>query len=144
MRIFKNNFFDKWARSIDLKDKTLKTAVDEIAAGLYDANLGGCLFKKRIGLKGKGKSGGIRTIIAFKKEDKAFFIYGFAKNEKANINPTFRTTDHKKINIIYMSDYNAGGANGCDETTPFFAAGDALPLSFSASFLALLPNRLDV
>jgi len=29
----------------------------------------------------------IRTILAFKHEEKAFFIYGFAKNERANIKP---------------------------------------------------------
>lgn len=85
MRIFKNIFFHKWAEKIGLEDKALKTAIDEMSAGLYDTNLGGHLFKKRIGLKGKGKSGGLRTIIAFKKDEKAFFVYGFAKNQKANI-----------------------------------------------------------
>jgi hypothetical protein len=85
MRIFKNIFFHKWSKKIGLEDESLKMAITEISAGLYDANLGGHLYKKRMGLKGKGKRGGIRTILAFKKDEKAFFIYGFTKNEKANI-----------------------------------------------------------
>jgi len=54
--------------------------------GLYEAKLGGFLYKKRIAFKGKGKRGGIRTVIAFKRNDKAFFVYGYAKNHKSNIN----------------------------------------------------------
>jgi hypothetical protein len=47
--------------------------------------LGGYLYKKRIAIPGKGKRGGLRTLLAFKKENKAFFVYGFAKNKQANI-----------------------------------------------------------
>ena len=42
-------------------------------------------MKKRIGVGGRGKSGGIRTVVAFKVSDKAFFLYGFAKNQRDNI-----------------------------------------------------------
>jgi hypothetical protein len=34
---------------------------------------------------GRGKSGGVRTLLAFKLNDKAFFMYGFAKNQQSNI-----------------------------------------------------------
>jgi hypothetical protein len=54
-------------------------------SGLTGDSLGGNIYKKRIGLHGRGKSGGVRTIIAYKIEDKAFFLHGFAKNERANI-----------------------------------------------------------
>ncbi len=54
-------------------------------AGLIDANLGGQVYKKRVGIRGSGKSGGVRTLIAFKTGEKAFFIYGFAKNKRDNI-----------------------------------------------------------
>lgn len=57
----------------------------EIDQGLIDARLGGQIVKKRIGSDGRGKSGGMRTIVALKIEDKAFFIYGFAKNQRENI-----------------------------------------------------------
>lgn len=53
--------------------------------GLHDGNLGGNVFKKRIGLKGRGKSGGFRTIIGYKQGDKAIFLFGYAKNVRANI-----------------------------------------------------------
>ncbi|MDR0843224.1 MAG: type II toxin-antitoxin system RelE/ParE family toxin, partial [Acidobacteriota bacterium] len=50
------------------------------------ADLGGNLVKKRIGMAGRGKSGGARTLIATNKGNRWFFVFGFAKNERANIN----------------------------------------------------------
>jgi hypothetical protein len=51
---------------------------------LADA-LGGYVYKKRVALPGRGKRGGARTLIAFKRGAAAFFIYGYPKNERANI-----------------------------------------------------------
>jgi hypothetical protein len=53
--------------------------------GLIDADLGGHVYKKRVAIQGRGKSGGVRTLIAYQVQDRAFFIYGFAKNKRANI-----------------------------------------------------------
>ncbi len=53
--------------------------------GLIDADLGGPVYKKRVAIQGRGKSGGVRTLIAYQVQDRAFFIYGFAKNKRANI-----------------------------------------------------------
>jgi hypothetical protein len=53
--------------------------------GLYEADLGGGLFKKRIARRGQGKSGGFRTMVASNREDRWVFLYGFAKNERSNI-----------------------------------------------------------
>lgn len=50
-----------------------------------DANLGGHVFKKRVATGGRGKSGGVRTLLAYKAGNKAFFVYGFAKNARSNI-----------------------------------------------------------
>jgi len=47
--------------------------------------LGGNLYKKRIALSNRGKSAGARTILAYKENDKVFFLYGFKKNEKSNV-----------------------------------------------------------
>jgi hypothetical protein len=85
MRIYKTKRFQGWAKQVNLTDVDLKKAINELLAGLHDTNLGGNLYKKRVALKGKGKSGGARTIIACKLDDKAFFLYGFAKNKRANI-----------------------------------------------------------
>jgi hypothetical protein len=54
--------------------------------GLIDADLGGNVIKKRVALPGRGKSGGARTLLAYKQGNTAFFIYGFTKNERDNIN----------------------------------------------------------
>lgn len=56
-----------------------------MANGLIDADLGGNLVKKRVALPGRGKRGSARTIVATKMADRWFFMYGFSKNERANI-----------------------------------------------------------
>ncbi len=38
-------------------------------------------------LVGRGKSGGARGLLAYQVEDKAFFVYGFAKNARSHIRP---------------------------------------------------------
>ena len=53
--------------------------------GLYDANLGGGLYKKRIAKQGQGKSGGFRTLLASNFGNRWFFMYGFEKNQRSNI-----------------------------------------------------------
>ena len=85
MRIFQTKWFTKWAAKEGLTDEALRTAVTEMEQGLIDANLGGHVYKKRAGVQGRGKSGGVRTLLAFKVDDKACFMYGFAKSQRANI-----------------------------------------------------------
>ncbi len=85
MRIFKTKWFTKWAAKEGLTDEAIQTAVAEIEHGLLDANLGGRVYKKRVGVQGRGKRGSVRTLLAFKVEEKACFMYGFAKNQRANI-----------------------------------------------------------
>ncbi len=50
----------------------------------------------------KGKSSGVRTIIAFKCENKAIFVYGFSKKQKANITPR-EVAALKKLVKIYFA-----------------------------------------
>lgn len=85
MDIYKIIAFSEWAEEYKVSDKILLDAITEMNNGLYDANLGGNVYKKRIPLDNKGKRGGARTIIAFKYNDKAFFLYSFAKNKQDNI-----------------------------------------------------------
>jgi hypothetical protein len=59
----------------------------EVASGLVHANLGGGVYKQRVARAGQGKSGGFRTIVFFETAGNAFFILGFAKNERDNISP---------------------------------------------------------
>lgn len=102
MRIFKNKEFQKWQKEIKLTDIILKKAIYEMESGLYDANLGGNVYKKRVALNSRGKSSGARTIIAFKLNNSAFFIYGFAKNERSNITPR-ENNALKELAKVYFS-----------------------------------------
>ncbi len=63
----------------------LRVAVAEMVQGLIDADLGGRVVKKRVGLAGRGKRGGARTLVATNKGNRWFFVFGFEKNERANI-----------------------------------------------------------
>lgn len=85
MRIFKQRNFHQWTIDEKISDAELSKVIQEMNTGLFEANLGSGLYKKRVSMPGKGKRGAYRTIIAFKQNERAFFIYGFSKNEKANI-----------------------------------------------------------
>ena len=85
MRIYKSKWFTKWADKEGLSDEALKEAVSEMEKGLIDADLGGHVYKKRVPIEGQGKSSGLRTILALKVGNKAFFMYGFPKNARDNI-----------------------------------------------------------
>lgn len=85
MTVYTTRSFQRWAKKERLSDRTLCGAVEEMAAGLYEADLGGGLFKKRIARPGQGKSGGWRTLVATNKNSRWVFVFGFAKNERANI-----------------------------------------------------------
>ena len=85
LRVFKNAWFRRFARREKITDNILKEALARAEKGTIDADLGGNIIKQRIARPGQGKSGGYRTIIVFKKGDKAFFVYGFAKSERENI-----------------------------------------------------------
>ena len=62
MKIYKHRNFHQWAKSEGLTDGALKKAIKEMENGLFEANLGSGLYKKRVALLGKGKSGGFRVI----------------------------------------------------------------------------------
>jgi hypothetical protein len=85
MRVFKNKSFARFARKARITDAVLCAAVDAASQGRIDADLGGGVIKQRIARQGEGKSGGFRTIILFRLQHRAFFIYGFAKNEQDTI-----------------------------------------------------------
>ena len=85
MRIFRNTKFTRFAKKSGIRDADLCKAVINAENGLIDADLGGGVIKQRVARYGEGKSGGFRTMILFKRGDKAFFVHGFAKNKTDNI-----------------------------------------------------------
>lgn len=83
--VFKTRHFNRWMRKTELTDTALCHAVEEMSQGLIDADLGGGVVKKRVGLAGRGKRGGARTLVVTNKGNRWFFVFGFEKNERANI-----------------------------------------------------------
>ncbi len=95
MRVFKTKWLSRFARREGIADKRLQEAIERAERGLIDADLGGGLIKQRVARAGQGRSGGYRTIVAYCAKRRAVFLYGFAKNERDNIEPdellTFRS-----------------------------------------------------
>ena len=85
MRIFTNKAFMGFAKKAGIGDVVLCEAIRDAERGLIAADLGGGVIKQRIARPGQGKSGGFRTLIVFRLGIRAFFVHGFAKNEKDNI-----------------------------------------------------------
>lgn len=102
MKIFKTKSFYKWAKKNSLNDESLIEAVEEIEAGLVEAKLGANLYKKRVATSTKGKRGGFRTLLAYKKGKVVFFIYGFEKNQKENISDK-EEKDLKNAADVYLN-----------------------------------------
>jgi hypothetical protein len=67
--------------------------------------------KKRVGLAGRGKRGGVRTLVATNKGKRWFFVFGFEKNERANVSDEasplvkFRTSAAALKEIAVLGEY---------------------------------------
>lgn len=101
MRIFKNRWFEKFARKQEISDAALIKAIERAEAGLIDADLGGGIIKQRLARKGEGKSGGYRTVIAFRSGDRAMFLFGFAKSARVNLS-TLELTQFRAIGRAFL------------------------------------------
>jgi hypothetical protein len=75
----------RFARKEGIGHDALMDAIERAEKGQVDADLGGGVIKQRIARLGRGKSGGYRTIIFFRRASRAVFVYGFAKSDRANI-----------------------------------------------------------
>jgi hypothetical protein len=85
MSVYKTKAFARFARKSRITDGDLHEAARLANNGLIDADLGGGVIKQRIARPGEGKSGGSRSIILFRKNDRAVYVYGFEKKDQANI-----------------------------------------------------------
>ena len=85
MRIFKNTWFTRFAKEESISAPTLLEAIRRAEEGLIDADLGSGVIKQRIARPGAGKSKGYRTVVIYRKNEKAFFIFGFPKNSLGNL-----------------------------------------------------------
>ena len=85
MRTFKTKAFARFADREGMEDAALREAVRRAGKGLIDADLSGGVIKQRIARKGGGRSGGFRLIVLFRRDELAFFVYGFAKSDRENL-----------------------------------------------------------
>jgi hypothetical protein len=77
LSVYKGKAFVRFARKAHITDADLWQAAQRANDGLIDADLGGGVIKQ--------KSGGSRSIILFKKNNRAVYVYGFEKKDAANI-----------------------------------------------------------
>jgi hypothetical protein len=117
VRIFKNKWFAKFAKREGITDIKLREVIADVERGKIDVNYGGDVIKQRIARVNEGKSGGYRSVILYQKNNKAFFVYGFAKSERENIDEdeerefkelaklTFSLSDDNLAKLIQQGAY---------------------------------------
>jgi hypothetical protein len=118
VRLYKLKAFARFQRRERIADGALGRAVRSVEAGLVDTDLGGGLIKQRIARPGQGKSGGFRTIIAYRRGDRAVFLYGFAKSERENLDDD-ELAYWQRVGRIYLGldDDGLEAAIAADELT---------------------------
>jgi len=104
MRIFKSKAFAKFARKERISDATLCEIVKEADKGNIDADYGGGVIKQRIARPNEGKSGGYRSIIYYRQGDRAFFVYGFSKKDRENIDEDEKKEFKKQAKLTLSLD----------------------------------------
>jgi hypothetical protein len=90
VRIFKTTWFARFAEKEGITDDELREAADRLESGQApphggDADLGGGVYKVRVARPGGSKAGGDQAIVFFRSEERTFFVYGFAKSDRDNI-----------------------------------------------------------
>ena len=110
MKHYKIKKFISEAKKIELKDEILIETLNEFLGmgreHQQKYSLGANLYKLRLSTKeGRGKSGGSRSILAFKKDSRIIWLHLFSKNEKGNVT----TSELKKLKelsniVLELSD----------------------------------------
>lgn len=103
MRIFKTKALARFTKREAIDDDSLVAAIETAKRGLIDADLGGGLIKQRVARPGQGKRGGFRMLIGFR-SDLAIFLFGFAKNERDNIDDKQLTTLREIVASWFAAD----------------------------------------
>jgi len=83
LRVFRNAWFARFARKEKISAAALWEAVERAERGLIDADLGGGVIKQRISRSGAGKSSGYRSIVIYRKDDKAFSSLALLRMRRA-------------------------------------------------------------
>lgn len=102
LRIFKTKWLARYAKRARIADANLAEAIERVASGLIDADLGGGLIKQRVARPGQGRSGGYRMLVAYREGARAVFLYVFAKNERENISARELTT-WREVGALWLA-----------------------------------------
>lgn len=104
MRVFATKWFARFARREGISSASLREAIERAESGSVDADLGGGLIKQRVARPGEGRSGGYRTLIAYRTARRAIFLYGFAKSDRENIESDDLVTARESAYLWLTSD----------------------------------------
>ena len=85
LHAFKTKPFARFAHREGIPDAALCDAARRAGRGQIDADLGGGVIKQRIARRGQGRSGGFRAIVLFRRGERMFFVYGFAKSGRDSL-----------------------------------------------------------
>ena len=100
VRVFKAKWFVRFARKQKISDDALCKAINDAESGKIDADLGACVIKQRIARPHEGKSGGYRTIIYYRRGNRAFFVFGFSKKDRENLSANEEEIHKKSAGIV--------------------------------------------
>jgi len=114
VRIFLVRSLARFVRRENISLVRLREAIARAEKGSIDADLGGGLIKQRIARPGSGRSGGYRTIIAYRSGSRAVFLYGFAKNERDNIDSD-ELVELRKVGANWLNAANETLASALED-----------------------------
>ena len=100
-RIFKNDWFAKFARKNRIGNEVLVDAIVRADLGLVDADLGSGVIKQRIARKNSGKSGGFRSVVIFKRGELAIFVFGYAKSGMDNFDDVDLSNFKRSAKLVF-------------------------------------------
>jgi hypothetical protein len=96
--------------------KTWKSRMSEKVLLIHRQGAPEPLLKKRVARAGQGKSGGFRTLVATNKGSRWFFMYGFTKNQRSNIDKDEEEALKKlAVQFLSLTEYALGKAEQSGE-----------------------------
>ncbi|MGG8470728.1 type II toxin-antitoxin system RelE/ParE family toxin [Rahnella sp. PAMC25617] len=97
LRIFVTEDFHDFMTDSKLSEKDILKSAHELANGLFDADLSGNIYKKRTAPTGRSKSGFGRALIAFRFDERIFFMAGW---EKKNVPKSGREISEPALRVF--------------------------------------------
>jgi hypothetical protein len=112
VRIFKTKWMMRYARRERIADSSLREAVERAGRGSIDADLGGGVIMQRVARGGQGRSGGYRTLIAYRAGTRAVFLLRVRQKRAREHRP------RRTANVAGDRGRLAGGGRAADCARP--------------------------